>query len=166
MGPHVFGIRHLSPAGAGYRREFLDQVNPALVLIEGPSDFTELIGELGGKDIKPPIAVMAYTQSLPIRTILYPFACYSPEYQAILWARDHGCLCRFCDLPSDVFLGMEEKREERKQKRRRNNNGQQSCLISTACKKCLIKKKTLNKEENSPSFQSLAFLSASVQQKL
>ena len=60
----------------------------------------------------------------------------------------------------------EEKREERKQKRRRNNNGQQSCLISTACKKCLIKKKTLNKEENSPSFQSLAFLSASVQQKL
>ena len=113
MGPHVFGIRHLSPAGAWYLREFLDQVNPALVLIEGPSDFTELIGELGGKDIKPPIAVMAYTQSLPIRTILYPFACYSPEYQAILWARDHGCLCRFCDLPSDVFLGMEEKREER-----------------------------------------------------
>ena len=103
MGPHVFGIRHLSPAGAWYLREFLDQVNPALVLIEGPSDFTELIGELGGKDIKPPIAVMAYTQSLPIRTILYPFACYSPEYQAILWARDHGCLCRFCDLPSDVF---------------------------------------------------------------
>ena len=34
---------------------------------------------------------------------------------------------------------------------RKCSNWQQSCLISTAWKKSLIKKKTLNKEENSPS---------------
>ena len=44
--PHVFGIRHLSPAGAWYVREYLDEADPELVLIEGPSDFTELIEDL------------------------------------------------------------------------------------------------------------------------
>ena len=104
--PRVFGIRHLSPAGAYYVRDFLDQACPRLVLVEGPSDFTDLVEDLGADEVKPPVAVMAYTKELPIRTILYPLAEYSPEYQALLWARDHGCACRFCDLPSDVFLGM------------------------------------------------------------
>lgn len=45
--PNVFGIRHLSPAGAYYVREYLDRIQPELVLIGDPSDFTELIGELG-----------------------------------------------------------------------------------------------------------------------
>ncbi len=112
--PYVFGIRHLSPAGAWYVREYLDSVQPEMVLIEGPSDFTELLGELGGGKVKPPIAVMAYTQELPIRTILYPFSIYSPEYQAILWARENQRQCRFCDLPSDVFLGLSKMREMRK----------------------------------------------------
>lgn len=110
---HVFGIRHLSPAGAYYVREYLDRICPDLVLIEGPADFTELLKDLGSEEVRPPVAVMAYTQKLPIRTILYPFALYSPEYQAILWAKEHGCRCQFCDLPSEVFLGLEEQRQER-----------------------------------------------------
>ncbi len=114
--PHVFGIRHLSPAGAYYVREYLDRAEPELVLIEGPEDFSELIEDLGSDEVKPPVAVMAYTKELPIRTVLYPFALYSPEYQAILWAREHGCACRFCDLPSEVFLGLEQKRRERWQR--------------------------------------------------
>lgn len=113
QGPYVFGIRHLSPAGAYYVRDFLDQVSPRLVLIEGPSDFTDLVVDLGAEGVKPPVAVMAYTKELPIRTVLYPFAEYSPEYQALLWAREHGRACRFCDLPSDVFLGMRAAAEAR-----------------------------------------------------
>ena len=84
------------------------------MLIEGPSDFTELVEDLGADQVKPPVAVMAYTQELPIRTILYPFAEYSPEYQAILWAREHSCPCRFCDLPSGVFLGIKAAEEARR----------------------------------------------------
>ncbi len=110
-GPFVFGIRHLSPAGAYYVRQFLDQASPRLVLIEGPSDFTKLLEDLGDEQVQPPVAVMAYAKELPIRTLLYPFAEYSPEYQALLWAREHGCPCRFCDLPSDVFLGIRAAEE-------------------------------------------------------
>ena len=39
---NIFGIRHLSPAGAFYVREFLDRIKPELVLIEGPSDFEDM----------------------------------------------------------------------------------------------------------------------------
>lgn len=121
--PNVFGIRHLSPAGAYFVREFLDETKPELVLIEGPSDFTELMEDLAGEDVRPPVAVMAYTKSLPVRTVLYPFAEYSPEYQALLWAKEHGCRCRFCDLPSDVFLGLGAAKEE---KQLANDSGEEN----------------------------------------
>ena len=71
--PHLFGIRHLSPSGAWHLRKFLDETDPELVLIEGPSDFTELLEDLTKNEVKPPVAVMAYTSDLPIRTILYPW---------------------------------------------------------------------------------------------
>ena len=109
-GPHLFGIRHLSPGGAWHLRTFLDQTDPELVLIEGPSDFTDLIGELTDTQVKPPIAVMAYTTELPVRTLLYPFAVYSPEYQALLWARENGKQARFMDLPSGTFLALQKAR--------------------------------------------------------
>lgn len=108
----IFGIRHLSPAGAYYVRECLDRIQPELVLIEGPSDFDEMITPLTDPKVKPPVAIMAYTKEAPVRTILYPFAVYSPEYQAALWARENNCPCRFMDLPSGVILALEEAERE------------------------------------------------------
>ena len=105
--PNIFGVRHFSPAGAHYLRDYLDEIQPKIVLIEGPSDFNDLISEITGKNIVSPIAVMAYTLEAPIQTIVYPFAEFSPEYQAILWAKENGVECRFCDLPSSIFLGIE-----------------------------------------------------------
>lgn len=108
--PHVFGIRHLSPAGAWHLRHYLAEKNPKLVLIEGPSDLNDQMDNITRPETKPPIAILAYTKEAPVRTILYPFAEYSPEYQAILWCRENGTPCRFMDLPSDVFLALEERR--------------------------------------------------------
>ena len=102
----TFGIRHFSPAGAYFVRQFLDKVKPDLVLIEGPADFDFLIDDIVSKKLVPPFAIMAYTKEAPIDTILYPFAEYSPEYQAILWARENNKECRFFDLESDTMLGF------------------------------------------------------------
>lgn len=110
--PHFFGIRHLSPAGAYYLREFLEEKQPKLVLVEGPSDFKDMMGDMVKKETKPPIAILAYTKEAPVRTILYPFAEYSPEYQAICWCHENKRECRFMDLPSEVFLALEKVQEE------------------------------------------------------
>lgn len=106
--PHIFGIRHLSPAGAWHLKQFLSEKNPRLVLVEGPCDFDDTLQWFSNPAVMPPIAVLAYTKEAPVRTILYPFAEYSPEYQAILWAHEHGRECRFMDLPSEVFLALPE----------------------------------------------------------
>lgn len=106
--PNFFGIRHLSPAGAYYLRGFLDEKKPKLVLVEGPSDFEDMLSDMVREETKPPIAVLAYTKEAPVRTVLYPFAEYSPEYQAIQWCHKHHVVCRFMDLPSETFLAIPE----------------------------------------------------------
>lgn len=108
----TFGIRHFSPAGAYFLRRFLDENKPDLVLIEGPADFDFLIDDIVSKNLIPPFAIMAYTKEAPIDTILYPFANYSPEYQAILWARENNKECHFFDLESNIILGLESKDDD------------------------------------------------------
>ncbi|MCI8554719.1 MAG: hypothetical protein HFJ80_07240 [Clostridiales bacterium] len=109
-GPVLFGVRHLSPAVAFQLRRALDKAQPALVLVEGPSDLNDQMPWLCHPETRFPAAILAYTRKPPVRTILYPFAIYSPEVQAILWAREHGVECRFMDLPSSVFLALEPER--------------------------------------------------------
>lgn len=117
---NVFGVRHLSPAGAWHLRRYLDAMRPEAVLIEGVSDATELMPQMTRKGTKPPIALLAYTDSLPVRTLIYPFARYSPEFQAICWAKENDARAEFIDLPSDVFLALQDVEAElREQQRRR-----------------------------------------------
>ncbi len=111
-GPHIFGVRHLSPMGAWQLRAFLDRVRPAAVLIEGLADATALLPDLVSGMTTPPVAILAYTAELPARSLVYPVARYSPEYQAARWAAEHKALCRFIDLPGDVFLALGEMAEK------------------------------------------------------
>ena len=106
--PIYFGVRHLSPGAAFHLRRALDTARPELVLVEGPSDLNGQIQWLCHPETKFPAAILAYTKEQPVRTILYPFAVYSPEVQAVLWAWENHVPCQFMDLPSSVFLAMEE----------------------------------------------------------
>lgn len=106
---HVFGIRHLSPAGALHLRAFLDRIRPQLVLVEGPSDATGLIGQVTAAGVVPPVAILAYTDQLPIRTLVFPLAVYSPEYQAFVWAAENGARAEFMDLPSDAAVVLHDR---------------------------------------------------------
>src|SRR5215468_3517849 len=107
--PHIFGVRHLSPAAAWHLRELLDRVRPKLVLIEGSDDADDLIPHIVSPKSKLPIAILAYTADAPVRTFCYPLANYSPEYQALVWCQENKAKAAFIDLPSSVFLGLYER---------------------------------------------------------
>src|SRR3954463_9464631 len=107
--PHIFGVRHLSPAAAWHLRQLLDRVRPKLVLIEGSDDADELIPHIVSARSKLPIAILAYTADAPVRTFVYPLATYSPEYQALVWCQENKVKARFMDLPSSVFLGLYDR---------------------------------------------------------
>src|SRR6266540_2197218 len=104
--PHIFGVRHLSPAAAWHLRQLLDRVRPRLVLIEGSDDADGLIPHIVSPKSKLPIAILAYTSDVPVRTFVYPLSVYSPEYQALVWCQEKRAQARFMDLPSSVFLGL------------------------------------------------------------
>lgn len=106
-----YGVRHLSPACAFYVREFLDCTRPKAVLIEGPSDLSGLIDGLCSRKVKLPAAILAYTTEAPVRTVMYPMAEFSPEYQAMVWAKKHNVPVEFCDLPSGSLLAYSEEDE-------------------------------------------------------
>ena len=122
---NVFGVRHLSPMGAWQLRAYLDQLRPQVVLIEGLDDATDLIPDITRKATRPPIAILAYTDTLPVRTLVYPLASYSPEFQAICWAHEHDAKVEFIDLPSANFLGLQDLEMEILERARRQT-GEQS----------------------------------------
>ena len=109
--PVYFGVRHLSPAAAFHLRKALDAARPEQVLVEGPSDLNDQMKWLCHPETQVPAAILAFTKTPPVRTILYPLAIYSPEVQAILWAHENHVPCRFMDLPSSVFLAMQKDEE-------------------------------------------------------
>lgn len=104
-----FGIRHLSAASSLHLHTFLEEMKPAYILIEGPSDCNDMLSDIVHKELIPPFAIMAYTTTAPIQSILYPFATYSPEYQAIQWAYTHQVPCAFFDVPTSLYF---ERKEE------------------------------------------------------
>jgi hypothetical protein len=56
---------------------------------------------------------------VPVRTLVYPIARYSPEYQAMMWAHENDVPVEFIDLPSDIFLGLQDLEAERVVRKRK-----------------------------------------------
>ena len=103
-----FGVRHFSPACAANVTAFLAEFRPDLVLIEGPADLSGLIPQISSEQVTYPAAILAYTEDSPVCTAIWPFAEFSPELQAMRWAREAGVPAEFIDLPAAVFLAMQE----------------------------------------------------------
>ncbi|TWT14090.1 DUF5682 family protein [Reyranella sp. CPCC 100927] len=98
--PSIFGVRHHGPGSARRLVEALDRLQPQCVLIEGPSDVSDLIPLLAHPEMVPPVALLTYAADEPARALFFPFAEYSPEYQAALWAVRRRIPVRFIDLPA------------------------------------------------------------------
>lgn len=104
---HVFGVRHHGPGSARRLIEALDALRPAAVLIEGPADASELLPLLADPAMVPPVALLTYAADAPERASFWPFAVYSPEYQAACWAVRNGAILRFIDIPAGWRLAPE-----------------------------------------------------------
>jgi hypothetical protein len=107
----VLGIRHHGPGSARSVLAELERVRPDAVLIEGPADADPLLALAGDAGMVPPVALLAYAVDAPRISAFWPFAVFSPEWQAIRWAGDHGVPVRFCDLPTTAVLAADPTTE-------------------------------------------------------
>jgi hypothetical protein len=89
----------------------LEAYRPDVVLIEGPPEADALTGLAAAEGMRPPVALLAYpaetkpagrsaTGRSRAAASFWPFADFSPEWQAIRWAVSNGVPVRFCDLPT------------------------------------------------------------------
>jgi hypothetical protein len=102
----IFGIRHHGPGSARSLRAALEQLRPDVILVEGPPDAAEVLPLLAHPDMRPPVALLIYAPETPRRAVYYPFALFSPEWQALHYGLSNGIPVRFMDLPQAHQLGV------------------------------------------------------------
>ena len=101
---HLLGIRHHGPGSARSVLRALDELRPAMVLVEAPADATAAFGWIGHPELIPPVALLGHVTDRPQRAVFSPFASFSPEWQAVAWANAHEVEVRAIDLPHAVTL--------------------------------------------------------------
>jgi hypothetical protein len=121
MTTRVYGIRHHGPGSARSLRAALAGQRPDIVLIEGPPEADDLVALAADPQMRPPVALLGYVPGEPRQAAYWPFAVFSPEWQAITYALDAGVPVRFCDLPAAHQLALKAAGTEQPEPRRRTD---------------------------------------------
>ncbi|GAA1890874.1 DUF5682 family protein [Lapillicoccus jejuensis] len=111
-GTWVLGVRHHGPGSARAVLAELERVQPDAVLVEGPADADPLLPWVTHAGMQPPVALLAHVVGDADRSSFWPFAVFSPEWQALTWAVSRGVTVRFMDLPSTAVLAHRRRVEE------------------------------------------------------
>jgi hypothetical protein len=104
MSVHIFGIRHHGPGSAHSLRQALESLAPDCVLVEGPPDAANVLPFLAHQEMQPPVALLLYVPEKPELAAYYPFAVFSPEWQALEYALKREVVVQFMDLPQSHRL--------------------------------------------------------------
>ncbi|MBP6826009.1 MAG: hypothetical protein KA165_05520, partial [Saprospiraceae bacterium] len=104
----IFGIRHHGPGSARSLLRALDTFRPDVILIEGPPDANALIGEVAHPEMTPPVALLVYNPKNLEQASFFPFAEFSPEWQAIRFGLQNKIPVRFMDLPMSLAFHLRE----------------------------------------------------------
>ncbi|MEG0186512.1 MAG: DUF5682 family protein, partial [Stenotrophomonas sp.] len=100
----LFGIRHHGPGCARSLLAALHALQPDCVLIEGPAGAEALLTHLADAAMVPPVALLSYSADDPQLAVFHPYAVFSPEWQAMQWARQAGVPVQFIDVPAAMSL--------------------------------------------------------------
>ena len=121
-----FPVRHHSPACSYHLRKVMDKYKPDCILVEGPQNANKLITVLTDEGTVPPVAFYYFykdsekliSEGADDYKCYYPFLSTSPEYNALVYARNNNTDCAFIDLPYGEILintaenkGLRRKRE-------------------------------------------------------
>jgi hypothetical protein len=108
---HILGIRHHGPGSAKSLVAALKLLKPDCVLLEGPPDAANVLPLSASESMKPPVAILVHDTDDPRRAVYYPFAVFSPEWNAIRWAQQNSVPIRFLDLPMVHRMAIDREAE-------------------------------------------------------
>ena len=113
MSIHLLGIRHHGPGSCRNVLEYLQELKPDLILLEGPAEAETLLPCALSEQMEPPVALLAYQPDQPQNAVFYPFAEFSPEWQTICYAMRNEVPLRFFDLPLTHSMALNQKTAEK-----------------------------------------------------
>ena len=117
MSVSIFGVRHHGPGCARSLRAALQELQPDIVLVEGPPDAQAALPLLLFEGMQPPVALLIYVPDAPDLAVYYPFTHFSPEWQALRYALTRNIPARFIDLPQSIQLAQAKAAGEQAQKK-------------------------------------------------
>jgi len=100
----ILGVRHHGPGSARAVRAALAALEPDVVLVEGPPEANDLVPHV--TELTPPVAVLAHAPDQSGLAAFWPYAEFSPEWQALVYAVRAGRPARFIDLPAAATLAV------------------------------------------------------------
>ncbi|NRB51614.1 MAG: hypothetical protein HRU41_28335 [Saprospiraceae bacterium] len=110
----VFGIRHHGPGSSERLLRALEELQPDCLVVEAPADAENAIKYMGYEELVPPVALLTYNPKNLQEASYFPFASFSPEWQAIQYAIRSDITIKFMDLPMGMQYTLQEwEREER-----------------------------------------------------
>lgn len=96
---HLFGIRHHGPGCARSLVAALEALQPDCLLVEGPPEGEAMLPLLLDAGLVPPVALLIYNPEDSREAAFYPFAEFSPEWNALRHGMARGIPTRLIDLP-------------------------------------------------------------------
>ncbi len=96
---HLFGIRHHGPGSARSVLERLESLRPDCILVEGPPEANSSLPMMLHAEMEPPVALLVYHPEFLSQAVFYPFATFSPEWQALDYGLKNSIHTEFFDLP-------------------------------------------------------------------
>ena len=100
------GIRHHGPGSAYSVVQALTAIQPDIILIEGPPEAESVVALASAAAMEPPVALLIYAEDDLADAAFYPFALFSPEWQALTYGLRQGLPVRFMDLPQSHHCAL------------------------------------------------------------
>ncbi len=119
----LLGIRHHGPGCAHALLQALEQLQPDIILLEGAEELQQswpLIAETG---MRPPLAQLIFDPKEPRNSVIYPWAEFSPEWQAMQFALQQQIPLQMIDLPAGIQAAR--RAEEKLQAEQQQTDQQQ-----------------------------------------
>lgn len=110
---HLLGIRHHGPGSCRNVLNYLQELKPDLILLEGPAEAEALVPYIRDEQMVPPVALLAYQPDQPQNAVFYPFAEFSPEWQTLRYAVQNEIPLRFFDLPLTHSMALNQQPKEK-----------------------------------------------------
>jgi len=103
---YLLGIRHHGPGSAYSVCRALAEIQPDLILIEGPVEAEALLPLVADEAMVPPVALLLYAEDDLRDAAFYPYVTFSPEWQAMQFGLANAIPIRMFDLPYAHHLAL------------------------------------------------------------